>query len=217
MKRVAFILLFVLTGTVLAQKQQETFSFPRYSLQFKVTDLLRFNPFLGSIISFKYHLNNKTAFRIGISGSKKTSDTDVDKFTADTLSGKTRQKESLTGLGLRFQVVRYFNPTKVIKAYAGCGPYVFWNYKKLENDSYYTSTLERRTYSVGINGFWGAEWFFASRMSLSLEYGFYFGYYHKKEDRKNVQEASPEVLEKRTNTVWQFDDNSVLFGLTVYF
>ncbi len=217
MKHKAIFVLILLVGFAMGQNAEKDFSFPKYSLQFKVSNLLNFNPFLGSIISFKYHFNNKTAFRIGVSGSRKSSDTDIDKFNADTLYGQTKQKELQKSWGLRFQVVRYFNPAKVIKTFAGCGPYFSWSYKNLENNSYYISNLEERTYSVGINGFWGVEWFFASRMSLSLEYGFYFGYSHKNEDRKTIQDNAPENLEKRTFSSWQFDDNNVLFGMTVYF
>ena len=234
--KILFLSIFLFTSLIYAQAELDTTKqnvFKKHSLQFRVTNVLSLSSFKGTLISYKFHFNDKRAIRFGISLVSRS-------IAEDKLSEKdyeelenTEQNLIYGDLSLYFsgEYLYYFNPSDEIKFFAGIGPQVnifiddkstkdFTNSDTSANYSYYKD-YTRHTYQLGLTSAYGLEWFFRKNMSLHAEYSFSFLYYYKRFYKNYVQVLSGEndnsnkyeTLEKGLI----FNSNYVRFGMSVYF
>ncbi|MBN2424407.1 MAG: hypothetical protein JXR46_09405 [Calditrichaceae bacterium] len=214
--------------------------FKTNAMQFQVMDIFSLSDFQGTLISYKYHLSNKSAVRIGLGfNMDNIDDTEKQINDSDPVSIYLNGNESYYNISFRAQYVYYFNPQNEIKFYSGAGPYVAYILSTNESteEGFYSpnSEIQSRvrtyeqeiiTYNLGLSGIYGLEWFFKENMSLTAEYGFLF--YYSYEDMKMTNEIITEYsyysnshesnnTQNETSKGLSFRSEGVLFGLSVYF
>jgi hypothetical protein len=227
-----------LSQTLLTQEtdkppKKDPFQFEKYSLQFMITSNFNLLQFQGSLISFKYHVNNHHAIRIGMGlGTRGWSSEEMEEFYGtDSSYVFIEGDRSSNDFDLTSQWIYYFKPRKVIKFFFGAGPMFFYNQDRTETrniDTLYQAQVYIYDYQVdntrhgfGISTVYGVEWFFHKQMSLLGEYGFEIYYYENKfeTERIRLQPGMADRIEKRKikEKGWTFYSASVKLGLSVYF
>ena len=205
--------------------------FQDFSFQFQV-DFLELKSFQGTLVSFKYHINDHFAIRTGIGLS--IDDTDLEEgreimFTDSIIVNTKTEKERLT-FSFPSQFLYYINPKSDIKVFIGVGPYFAYSISKTGNtdinysEDYSGSFIkdsEYKNYSVGLSSVYGIEWFFRDNMGLTAEYGFTFSYFYDKrsQQRMRIYRENEIYLEnsERKSEGWRLSSNNVLFGMSIYF
>ena len=215
------------------QVQGESFKFEKYSFQFRISSNFSISQFQGSLLSFKYHLNNNHAIRFGLGlGNRGWSSEDkVEYYGVDSSYVLIESNNSLNDIDLTTQWIYYFKPQKVIKLYFGAGPLIFYSRNKTDTEnidtlyqaqgSIYDYRVDRKRYGFGISTVYGIEWFFHKQMSLLGEYGFEIYYYNDKYETERLRlqpgmANSIEIRETKENG-WILNSSAVKFGLSVYF
>lgn len=231
--------LIILTALALNVSAQETttnadtskqFRFPKHALQFQIEDFIRFSDFNGGIISGKYHFNNPSAIRLGISYSNKYDDQELEEvhFPGDSTVLDRSINKNAQLLKLKFHFLRYLSFSKSTKYFIGAGPNatLYWQdyeieYTRQESDNQSNDHRrgESKNWEAGIEVLNGVEWFFHPSMSLSLEYSFLFRYNRQITKEKTLDNNSADKREEKTSKAegWHISSNPVKFGLSVYF
>ncbi len=223
-------LLFFATAISFAQNKSQptkkSFHFKRYALQFSVPDFLKFSNFEGSILSLKYHFNDHSAIRIGVSATMgfSTSDNFNKKLVEDSLTNhaKSTINQDSYVFGINIPYVFYFHPNRTIKFYSGIGPRFSYRYSWTKNTSeMYNKTIsdhKSKKYSIGFKALNGVEWFFHSSMSLSLEYAFRFEYSKSKTTNiEKLVDTDQQNISTYKKSTWQLVPGSIYLGLSIYF
>ena len=216
-KRLLFITLLspLLTFTI-AQAQDTKQSSPlaegSTALQFKISEYFNLNSFSGTLFSYKRHLSEDRANRIGLNLNTRYT-------TSDFPDNENEREDSVAdiSLGIEYTRMHYTNPDSEIKFYYGYGPAVNFGYDRSVRDQT-NSESERQTTSYGISGigYAGVEWFFHSSMSLHAEYLGSIRVTHRR--TKVTTESNVTDDTNRTNTTsFSLRGNGVRFGLSVYF
>jgi hypothetical protein len=215
------------------KEKKESFQFEKYSFQFMITSNFNLNPFQGSLLSFKYHLNNNHAIRFGLGlGNRGWSSEDIEEYYGTDSSYVSIESDRRSNdFDITTQWLYYVKPQKVIKLFLGAGPMIFYNLNKTETQNIdtlyqaqgyiYDYRVDNKRYGLGISTVYGVEWFFHKQMSLLGEYGFEF-YYHQniiETERIRLQPGMADITEKRKvkENGWVFYSSSVKLGLSVYF
>jgi len=212
------------------------FHFSKHSFQFSVKGLFLLDNFQGALISYKRHINDHLAWRVGVGLSGTFADQENDKMKWD--SDKFQLEANITdhkiSTMVNSQLIYYFNPVREIKFYAGAGPYAsisFFGKSRTNPPVYRDSTryqqennFSTRYYEGGLSLVYGLEWFFKRKMSLSAEYGFRFGYQYKTSETKLISHEKTSVsdisrVEKNryTENVWKVSASQVALVLSIYF
>ncbi len=213
----AFVLLLFVSPSL--QAQDSTSLAGKYALQFQISQNFTLSNFLGSVISGKYHFTNESAIRLGIdfnatmsNESKKT-----DYNNVNTSENDSYQTNSQT-INIITQYIFYPVISDNIKFYYGIGPSIGLGFSKngttYNNTGGYFSSRNQtgKSFSAGVQGSAGVEWFFAKKLSLCAEYALSYVYsYSKVEGNPNN-----DHVEQR-NYNYSFTGNNVRFGLSVYF
>ncbi len=205
--------------------QKQPFAFPKYAMQFAVKDLLRFDDYMGSVISFKYHLNNHYALRAGIDVRYSDQDQNRDEYNAypdepDSLYRQEDFNEKNTDYGLTIVLLRYFRIEQPIKVYIGNGAgFSLFNKKntnKVVQSNAFNTKYEADGYRLNWRFLCGVEWFFHSAMSLNFDYGFNVYY-----EKKTVKQLDDTSIRRRTRHSTRKSVNvsplQMRLGLSVYF
>lgn len=100
------------------------FQFSKYSLQFEIYDLYKFRNFDGLTFSGKYHFNNNSSIRLGLSlNSKSDESNDVLRtITGDSVKYIRNSDSDVSSINLSVLYTYYFNPQGRVKAFIGVGP-----------------------------------------------------------------------------------------------
>jgi len=216
-KRLLFTALLspLLTFTV-AQAQDSDRSSPlaedSKALQFQISDNFNLNSFSGTLFSYKRHLSEDRANRIGLSLNSQ--------YTIRDFPDNENDREdsaAFINLGIEYTLMHYTNPDSEIKFYYGYGPGVNFGYDRTVLDQT-NSKLTARTTLYGISGigYAGVEWFFHSSMSLHAEYRGSVSLNHrrlKQTTESNVNEDTNRI----NSTSFSLGGDGVRFGLSVYF
>lgn len=222
-----------------------------WGLQFRIAPNLNLTNFQGGIIAAKYHVTETRALRFGIrldarsasSESERSRDVEVTdpiverQFQSDTFD--RTQDASNFSVGLESQYIVYPAPARQIKLLVGAGPVIdfSWSHRDEVNvdarsngsgqESRHEIEQNGRDWSFGAQGVIGGEWFVASRISLSAEYGartFYsFGSSRREQQSTQATDVPTGTRIMTTTDVsesehsgWSFGASSVKLGLTLY-
>jgi len=182
------------------------------ALQFQISDNFNLSSFSGALFSYKRHLSEDKAYRIGVSLISQYTmnnfpDSDIDQD--DTLLN--------FGLGVEYTRMHYTDPDAEIKFYYGYGPGINVGLNRIVRDQGNT-TYTNRDALFGISGigYAGVEWFFHSSMSLHAEYRGSIQLNHRRAKQSREEEFSEEANRNNRTTVTLGGDG-VRFGLSVYF
>jgi len=193
-------------------------------LQFQIGSNFNLGSFQGSTISYKKHISNSRAYRVGISISGKIEDR-IDFDNSDTDSLDFRQITDYDNLGIELtgQYLKYLKH-KYSYFYYGYGPKVIYSraYQKYYSEDYITGDWERSSdlrkyygYSiqVGLELVAGVEVFLTNSISIHGEYSEDISY-------KRTWSKQPYTgNDYRTINIneYSLDFGGVKFGCSFYF
>ncbi|MGE5680733.1 MAG: outer membrane beta-barrel protein [Bacillota bacterium] len=223
-----------------AQTGTEGVSDSSRALQFQIGSNFTLSSFQGATISSKHHFTKEKALRLGLSIATGSSDQDqtADRSLGDSLVNISTGKTTNTSYSIQLsaQYVYYFNPKDKVLIYTGAGPSIGYDYMKRSSDldgkspgSYPVQSVSRgeektTSWSPGISGVVGVEWFAAKNISFLAEYGLVCRYFWSNYELKNfsqtVYPTSQPYMENNSKTEssgWSIANSGVKFGLTVYF
>jgi hypothetical protein len=207
-----------------------------WSLQFQIRNNFTLDDFQGALISCKRHYTPQSAIRLGLGLNGSISDDSRE--STSTAPGGSKRINNLDAdldnqaFNLTVQYLNYPSPGARIKTFFGIGPMVGFDRRKDKSMTYseiiFDDTLVsrssvefrenlRRTWSVGLSGVLGVEWFFSRKLSLLAEYGASFVYEWRKStsSRWNSETAGSTEGEDTESTL-RFNSSAVKFGLSVY-
>ncbi|MCK4715619.1 MAG: hypothetical protein KAT54_02320 [Candidatus Marinimicrobia bacterium] len=187
------------------------------ALQFQIDENFTLKDFQGALISFKKHLGNSRALRVGLStGFQLYTDECHPEGTCSEVRKTDRHNFSL---GIYSQYLFYSKSNSGIQFFWGAGPTIEYSriksdieYKRCNNITYKSGCVEYHIQG-GLSGVMGVEWLFRENMSLSAEYGMYFSYNYSKLKTTPDDEFKIE----NTNKSWGLGSNPIKFGLSIYF
>lgn len=186
-----------------------------WAVQFAVGSNLSIQSFDGLMFSLKYHFTKITALRfgVGIIGGSNNS-------TSETVHGTSPVLKDNENIYLIGSFLFFPNPKKSIVIYFGVGPRI--QYKHLLDQEVYSRdtanprfSYEERTWAVGLQLSFGAEWFPTNFLSLFAEYNPY-GTYGKTRIIR-TDDSFPAGNSNVDQTDWYFNGTTARLGLSVYF
>ncbi|MCK4296918.1 MAG: hypothetical protein KAX28_09740 [Candidatus Marinimicrobia bacterium] len=218
--------IFIIIFTILfsnAFSQEDINNSMKFSkaLQFQIDENFTLKDFQGAIISFKKHLVNSRALRIGLSTDfqMNTSNSDV-YHPEDTLSSARKIDGIDFSLGIFSQYLFYSKSNSGIQFFWGAGPTIGYSRKKsdIEGKIFNNICIDKAGYveyhmQGGLSGVMGVKWLFRENMSLSAEYGMYFSYNYSKFKTTRNDEFKIENINKSL----RLGSNPIKFGLSIYF
>jgi hypothetical protein len=206
---VAFVLL-VWAATQADAQSAETQAAPKnslekgaWALQFALDSDNLLTSYGGSV-ALKRHVSARTAFRVGFDYGLLTQDQEFEAgATTDT---------NYQNFGMFVHFLRYTDPEAPVHFFWGTGP--FGSYSRSEStqsESYATSESVAETWSVGIDGRIGVEWFATRTLSFHAEY---FG---TASFQRSERTTTTVDTFKSTQDQWRLTRGPVVFGLSAYF
>ena len=173
-----------------------------WALEFGISSYLSLQSFQGSALSVSRYISRNEKIRLGISPTF-TSETRSSKYTPpDTLSSSYSTTYSNGSVSGSVQYLFYESPEENVSLFLGVGPTTNISWTRNSDET------PRNTYSIGILGSCGVEWFASNRFSLHAEYGMGVRYtWNKYVDTSHTSEYK----------IWEITTRSVLFGLSVSF
>ena len=229
-KTLCILTLLISLSLLSAQTEQDsTKIFKTHSIQFRVQDCFSLSSFKGSLISYKYHFNDRNALRIGFSNNIEIGDEekDYDVFLEDTTYYEEQISNSDINLVVTMEYLRYLNPTKEIIIYIGGGTKtsVHKHTEKVDEKSHTEQFYDKsRKYSIikaGLSFSYGLEWKFRKNMSLHAEYGndiLWFHYKSRKYRTRTLPEEGEQYsIHKEVEKGIELNSTGVLLGLSIYF
>jgi hypothetical protein len=228
MNRMQGTLLLLLTASSLQAIAQTS-----TAVQFQIRNNFTLGSFQGAAFSYKQHLQPSFALRIGVSVSFNDGnfESTSHQFISDTLYGSANstRDQSGTSIQLNTQAIWYSESPLGILLFYGTGPFVGFSRNHQEEVSVGTlvnvpqskSTTEgtSTSWSVGLSGLAGVEWFASKTISLHAEYGISLGrYWSNNESTSSYQSQNHSSSTSEGNgQSWSLTSNGVLLGLSVYF
>lgn len=184
-----------------------------YALQFQIAPHFRLSSFQGSVLSAKKHLTEDRALRFGLSLGANVTNTEYERSDSDI---DDEQSQSQQRLSLAVQYMVHPTPDQPVQMYYGAGPELgFARYENTNEDEDFELTRISTSWSIGLSGMVGAEWFVRSDISLMAEYGAALSY-RRATDRQetNLSDEDPREV---TQSSFGFGGQGVHFGVSVYF
>mgnify|MGYP001432931219 CR=1 FL=1 len=221
-----FILLLTFISNLFAQEDNSQIDLTnKYALQFGISSNFTLSSFQGSTISAKYHFNNNSALRLGVTLSQSEID---QKFTAtneypDTLYNSfDNDYSSSQQIYISLHYIRYLKTYNSIAMYYGGGINYFTAPRNIEssssNQSREASTINYTNFGVGISALIGVEWFVRSNMGITAEYGLGYEYSIYEKEEIYYDNLHDNIFRYKTDrTNHNFTPSVVRFGLSVYF
>ena len=204
-----------------------------WAFQFSIQSSFSLGAFQGGLLSAKHHLAPDKAIRIGLGAYFNSSDYtglrltmyDTSKTSTSTNAGVGAQD-----FDIRMQYVIYPDPTADINAFFGLGPLVGFFHSSSErqelatpSNGAYANAEKRTTWSAGLSGLAGVEWFAWRKISLHAEYGASIRYMWS-EGHQEASEFSPSSTGVSSSSTsdftekgWTFNYDRFYLGLSVYF
>jgi len=226
---VLFLFGLLLPASSWAQAERDTTDGPSvlqeggWGLKFQMTSLNGLlSGFEGSLLAARYHVSPHQAFRLGLSAEASSSNTDQ----------TTRREEREREIGRHryrgfVQYIHYVQPADPLYVFAGVGLRGGYNTSNREEirkpdgqgERKEIETTTETTYSVGLSGTIGVEWFVHPNLSLSVEYPLGVDYLHENSETTNRIEGESSRRESRTRETNQFSagGESVRIGITFSF
>ena len=202
-----------------------------WALQFQIDRDFRLSSFQGNVISIKRHFSKKSAVRLDLSLRASVADGDNSSTSESSgtpsSSNKNESNNNNESLNIVMQYLIYPAPEKNIKFYFGAGPAVFLSRSESESinvsefQSSHFNKTENSSWSVGVAGITGVEWFTTQNISFLAEYGLSF-MYRSSEGSSNQITTFTNSPDRKTesqnnNSSFSLASPSVKFGLSDYF
>jgi len=204
-----------------------------WSLQFQISNNFTLDEFQGSTISAKRHFSSNSALRFGIGLTSVSTD---DEYTSSEIYnyssfGEGKREYTYNIIEFNFYYLYYPNPEKKLNFYFGGGPSIgYSDYDDVQNstevnqDTIFIETTynnEINSYSIGIHGLLGVEWFVNRSISIHAEYLSSFTYEQEERELTSLRTSTNHEDNKRTlktdKSGFELRANGVKFGLSVYF
>ncbi len=220
-----FLLALFLSSQCLLGQTSETTSWLNDSsraIQFGIGNYLDVEAFNSKSISFKKHLSAESAIRVGIvlSASSYKEQANTRDYVSDTLISSNSVSYTPTysiSAEISTLYLWYFSTQSDFYLFLGLGPEMRYDRRDYLTSDYYD---RNRTWSIGMEGSVGAEWFVSHRFSIHAEYLASALYAGSKENGWNTDiNGNPLVIQdfENTSTSWRFQSGTVVFGLSIYF
>ena len=181
------------------------------ALQFRINENFTVGSFKGTLISVKRHMSDKSAFRAGITFDLQSSDSEVMTF-GSVVPRKESREMYLTRIDLQY--LRYPSPASAVNLFLGTGPFFSYGRSEIHRIEPNDSKQISMSWSLGLGGVVGAEWFPFRSLGVHAEYGLSLAY-GSVTNTTEVLGGTPFLTESTDS--WTFSGESVLFGLSVYF
>jgi opacity protein-like surface antigen len=197
------------------------------AFQFGIQDNFNLQAFQGGTISYKKHFSNSKAYRLGLD---LVFDFDSDENAIvidDILTSMGESDRNTQRINLRVQRLFYRNQTSRVKPFLGIGPVFGFGHSKIKTISenprigmIRENTSTSYSWSFGITGIAGIEWFASSNISLLAEYSseVLYKYSNTKSERYDsfVDDGTTRISDGTYKNL-EFQPSHVRFGLSVYF
>jgi hypothetical protein len=194
-----------------------------WALQFQINNDFSLSNFQGSTLSAKHHFSNKKALRFGISLSGNITDEDFSNISENTVV----RDQNVHSIAVSTQYALYPSPHKNASLFFGAGPVVQHSRFKQTSTGFTdlsttTSNEENTTWSTGISGVLGMEWFAVRNISFVAEYGTTLVYNSVKRSiliEQQTGTADRTVVSSSEGSAkgLQLGSGIVRFGLSAYF
>jgi hypothetical protein len=191
------------------------------ALQFGVTGNFTLGTFDAKSISFKQHLSDKRAIRIGVnfSGSIDQKGDSHEYFYYDSLTLLSNASYNPTynlGVSVSAQYLWYMKTVERFFFYLGAGPYASYSRSGPTGTPSSGTWNKNEAWSLGVGGSAGVECFVYSRISLHAEYQALLTY---TSTHGSTRYSSASRFE--TTSTWDkylnLSSQKVVFGISVYF
>ena len=185
-----------------------------WALQFKVDSDAILSEFGGSV-AIKRHVSDRSAFRVGFDYGLSTQDFDA-QYTDGESDRQTDRDQETVGMFVDF--LRYTDVESPVHFFWGTGPFGSYGRSK-SSEQFVVGEQESvaKTWSAGISGRVGVEWFVARSLSFHAEY-FGTAYYLRVTSTHTTRTGgeAPNTYESTTDQ-WALSRGPVVFGLSAYF
>ena len=196
------LLIMLLVTPVFGQNEIPTQTSPgSNAFLFQIDPNFRLSSLGDYLFSFKRHLNEKKAWRIGVSLAGSFSRAHVSNDTIGIYGPDGDYRTGDASASLSYQ--NYFHLQKPLSAYYGYGAHVRFSGSRYSASSGYNNRI-----FLGPLFYAGAEWFFNDYLSLSGEFGCRASYGYDKSKYNGVT---------RTEHSLSFRQDQVRLGLAAYF
>ncbi len=195
------------------------------ALIFQIKDL-NLRAIEGALLSYKQHISDKSALRLGLNVGRLSIDNDyeskvnlIQQETGERKS-ETNNTKSTNELSIHLVYLRTNGNAKTVNLYYGLGPAAV--YRKIKDKTYYDGrsriSSDKETYkSAGLLGILGIEWFVRKEISLVAEYSLSAMFYKEKgEDTSYNPGIQIERTSKKTSA-FNMDAKDVKLGICLYF
>ena len=183
-----------------------------WALQFRILDNFQLGTFEGTMLSIKRHSSAANAIRLGVGTSLFGSD----QTDSDTTSFAPQREQSSTEVTLQLQYMHYPSPGSDVNVYLAVGP-EFALRRQSVTDELAATEREQvdRSWSAGVEGNLGLEWFPFRSVGIHAEYGAQVEF----SSITSTLEFTDPVLTDRELEIdrWSFGGTGVTFGASVYF
>lgn len=158
----------------------------------------------GGSVALKRHISPRSAYRVGFDYGLSTQDQES--------PGNTNTDTNYQNVGMFIHFLRYTDPEASVHFFWGTGPFgSFSRSESTQSDSDHSTEVVAETWSVGIDGRIGVEWFATRTLSFHAEY-FGTASFQRSERRHTTVETT-----ETTQDQWRLSRGPVVFGLSAYF
>ncbi|MDA3860891.1 MAG: outer membrane beta-barrel protein [Melioribacteraceae bacterium] len=223
-KLLVFILILFFTLSVSsfaqAEKEQKNDLSGKYALQFQIDHYFTLSNFQGGTISGKYHCNNNSALRFGVTLGYEARDIELgstDVRSDTTIIEDFNGEISSSTIQLSIQYLYYFEINNSIAPFLGVGVNYLMQPDTEDIIDYRISKYEQSGY--GIDFLIGVEWFVRTNIGIHAEYGAGFGYnsYEYSSERPSYYVENEMNKNYDKSSGFELSSNYVKFGVSIYF
>lgn len=166
----------------------------KFALQFQIDNNFTLKSFQGNTLSFKYHIYDESAVRLGFSVNGFV---ETNRQKNDIEVSRTKSYE----FTINAQFIQYIKTFEDVSLYTGGGPLFFKRYNTTSSPGY------ENMWYLGLSGILGIEWFFKKNMSLTAEYGLSL-IYSVRDEKYSDHYYSKEII--------LGENNMLKFGISIY-
>ncbi|MCH9025109.1 MAG: hypothetical protein IH931_07220 [candidate division Zixibacteria bacterium] len=226
---VLFILLAIIVAIPSAASAREnSLKKGKWALQFEIDRDFDLSGFQGNTLSIKKHTADNRAYRLGFTFFLDIGDSETLRILNDTILLPRERDFNSRRFNFSFQKIYYASTDASVNMFYGIGTAYSFQHSNNESVSYNRSRTQIQfsnstndSWSAGITGVFGAEWFFAENMSLLGEYNTVANYRQsKRENLTRIVEGNTilnsSFSEDKTDS-FRLSSSRVKFGLSVYF
>ncbi len=186
----------------------------KWGLQFSIADNFQLSNFQGSTLSVIRKINEKHAWRAGISVSGQSGEnrSTITSLPQDSLMSKNKTDNQNYNLDLSFDYLFTSELNDKISFYFGAGPkFGVMNYNSKQYADSLLQSNKQTGWSIGLSGIAGIAWQVHKKILIHAEYKSTL-YYQRNE---MVSKISPSKVKNVVESV-TLRSNPVSFGVTVF-